>query len=69
MFIKLKEREREWEEMNQNIPSGSFAEKRSKEMERFVSREVGGKGRYFKKEEITGCLNTVKVTPLERSIQ
>jgi len=35
MFIKLKRKEeREWEEMNQNIPSGSSAEKRSKEMER-----------------------------------
>ena len=35
----------------------------------FVSREVGGKGRYFKKEEITGCLNTDENGPLEKSIQ
>jgi len=30
---------------------------------------VGGKGRYFKKEEITGCLNTDENGPLEKSIQ
>lgn len=37
----------------------------------FVRRKVGGvgKGRYFKKEEITGCLNTDENGPLERSIQ
>lgn len=29
----------------------------------------GGKGRYFKKEEITGCLNTDENGPLEKSIQ
>ena len=72
MFIKLKRKEeREWEEMNQNIPSGSFAEKRSKEMERVCSQEGGGmgKGRYFKKEEIIGCLNTDENGPLKRSIQ
>lgn len=51
--VKRKE-EREWEEMNQNIPSGVFAEE-AKKWRGFVSREVGGKERYFKKEEITGC--------------
>ena len=48
---------------------GLLLKREAKKWRGFVSREVGGKGRYFKKEEITGCLNTDENGPLERSIQ